>query len=352
MNVRRDTTIRHCSIAGGVLIAAVFAPVGYAEASPWVLPKGTSVLGVKAGTDFASREFLIDDRREQEFPLNGEFEAYRLELSARYGFFEGLEGGARIELKNVSYISDPVIIPTTPDDEQLCNELDASLEGCRNSVSDFTSSQSGFGDLYLNTVVQHLGGSARAASNIEIKIPTGYDEPEGTFVANQPSTAILDDIALGDGRVHIQYRLETGVFFPSTGTVFEFAGGYRARLGAPGDQTIGEIKLGQNVGERLFVFLGADAAYTIFEGRALTDDRGEVATTFVSNSPATPAEEFELAQAEEREFRLDYDFARATGGLIIRLAGREIVLSASTIFWGDNIARLSNVSLGVLLPFS
>ena len=31
--------------------------------------------------------------------------------------------------------------------------------------------------------------------------------------------------------------------------------------------------------------------------------------------------------------------------------GRGVVLSASTIFWGENIARLSNISVGVVLPF-
>ncbi len=309
MNVQLDMPSRRFAFVGAALCLMVLSSVP-AHASPWVLPKGATVFEVKAGTDFASREFLIDDGREQEFPLDGRFESYRLQLSSRYGAFEGVEFGAKISLQSATYTSDPIILPSEPGSGNVCNGDGATLDGCEQQVTDFTSSEFGFSDLYLNSVIQHIGGNARAASNIEIKIPTGYDAPAATFEGNRPSaTAIADDVALGDGIVHLQYRLEPGAFIPSTGTVQEFAAGYRAR------------------------------------------QDGHDATTFSSIIPCTPARELDPSEVEQREFRLDYDFLRATAGIIVRLDGREVVLSASTIFWGENIARLSNISVGVVLPF-
>lgn len=351
MNVQLDMPSRRFAFVGAALCLMVLSSVP-AHASPWVLPKGATVFEVKAGTDFASREFLIDDGREQEFPLDGRFESYRLQLSSRYGAFEGVEFGAKISLQSATYTSDPIILPSEPGSGNVCNGDGATLDGCEQQVTDFTSSEFGFSDLYLNSVIQHIGGNARAASNIEIKIPTGYDAPAATFEGNRPSaTAIADDVALGDGIVHLQYRLETGAFIPSTGTVLEFAAGYRARLESPGDQAIAEVKVGQNIGKNLFVFLGSDGAYTLFDGDVIETGDGQDATTFTSNNPSTPAREFDPSEVEQREFRLDYDFLRATAGIIVRLDGREVVLSASTIFWGENIARLSNISVGVVLPF-
>ncbi|MEM6531931.1 MAG: hypothetical protein AAF654_04875 [Myxococcota bacterium] len=327
------------------MFAGLLVPAA-AEASPWVLPEGRSVLSIKGGTDFATREFLIDDRREQRFPLNGRFESYTLQIAGRYGLFEDIEIGSRITLKNVSYISDPVILGSGPDAVNACTPDTATFVGCRERVADFTSSDFGFSDLYFNLVMQHIGGTARASSNLEIKIPTGYTEPAETFQDADPSQtlAILDDVALGDGRVHLQYQLETGVYAPSTGTVFEFAAGYRARLGAPGDQIIGEFKVGQNIGRRLFFFASTDAALTIFEGTVL-------GRTFISNAPNVSAIDFSPADVEQRDFRLDNSFARATVGVIVRLSGRELVFSASQIYAGENIPRLTSINFGAILPF-
>ncbi|MEO1482974.1 MAG: hypothetical protein AAFU77_12780 [Myxococcota bacterium] len=326
------------------LLASLIVP-GLAKASPWVLPEGRSVLSIKGGTEFASREFLIDDRREQRFPLNGRFESYSLQLAGRYGLLEDIEIGSRITLKNVSYNSDPVILASPEGAENACNETEATLQGCREQNTDFSSSDFGFSDLYFNLVMQHIGGTSRASSNFEVKIPTGYEEPDETFVDGEVNPqGIADDVALGDGRVHLQYQLETGFFSPSTGTVFEFSAGYRARLGAPSDQVISEVKVGQNIGRKLFFFASADGALSIFEGAVL----GE---TFVSNAPNTPAVEFSGADVETRDFRLDNSFARATVGVIVRLSGRELVFSASQIFAGENIPRLTSINFGAILPF-
>ncbi|MEL6544642.1 MAG: hypothetical protein AAFQ82_08445 [Myxococcota bacterium] len=331
-------------IACLVALAAMVAP-SFAQASPWVLPKGKSVLSIKGGTDFASREFLIDDRREQRFPLRGRFESYSLQLAGRYGLFEDVEIGTRVTLKNVAYISDPVILASPDDATNPCTPDNATFQGCRERNTNFSSSDFGFSDIYFNLVMQHIGGSARAASNLEIKVPTGYTEPGETFQDGEVDPlSIVDDVALGDGRVHLQYKLETGWFISSSGTVLELAGGYRARLGAPGDQVLGEVKIGQNIGRRLFFFISADAALTIFEGRVLGQ-------TFVSNRPNTPALEFTGDDVERRDFRLDNSFARATAGVIVRLNGREVVISASQIFAGENIPRLTSINFGAILPF-
>ena len=309
-----------------------------AKASPWVLEKGVFAVGLSAGAGLASSEFLPDGRN-QAFPLRGRFDSYFVQLDTRAGVGNGFEVTFKTLVKGVSYQADPVILT----DKGPQNSL--TLNDARQGVFNFSRRALGLADLYLGAVYQHYRGSVIVASSVELKLPSGYVGPKETFRDRSPLPGqVADDVALGDAQVDLQYMLELGWVIQRTRTFFALNLGYRARFNGPGHQALGEVKVGQAIGKRVFVFATAETALTLFDGEV-------IGTTFVAKDPLQPADRFELSNLETLNLRLDRSFVSVGGGVILRAGGNEWVASASRVVWGRNYSELTQFSLGVIVPF-
>ncbi|MEO1272714.1 MAG: hypothetical protein AAFX99_31895, partial [Myxococcota bacterium] len=219
-------------------------------ASPWVLPEGVTVLRLSGGIDFADSEFLPDGTN-QAYPLNGRFESYYFEMEGRYGVLPKLEVGLKLQFKGVSYNSDPLLNPPAADDP--------GLSDYREEVISFSRRDVGLADIYLSAGYQHATGAVNLSSTLVLKVPSGYTSPQETFADGEPNQkSVEDDVALGDGKASLEYRLHLGRFFTSTLSLIQISAGYEARFNGPGHRAVGNIKLGQGVEERLYLFLGAN----------------------------------------------------------------------------------------------
>jgi hypothetical protein len=314
------TTIRNTLLTITLLLA--LAPE--ARANPWVLPEGIAILHLTMGAQTAREEYLPDGAR-QVFPLDGHFDSYFLQIGGRYGLGSGWEISARGLLKGVTYSADAVVLGEDP------------------GLLDFDQRALGLGDLYLGASHQHLDGGLRLASEVEVKLPTGYQSPRETFLAGDPARP-GDDVTLGDGQVDLSYALQAGWVFEGTGTLAQGELGYRKRLQGPGDQGFAGVKLGQSVTPRVFLFAGVSGTLTLFEGEPL-------GTGLVAIDPTIPAERFTVDNVREVSISLDRDFVMVEGGAILRFEGREVVISASQVLWGSNFPRLTGASVGTLLVF-
>lgn len=316
-----------------IAVLAVFVSPSPAHAGPWVLPEGLFVLGVSGGAEFADEEYLPDGTR-QVFPLEGRFNSYHLGVEGRYGLSPTVEVGIKAQFKGVSYVSDPVL---------LLPGVDApGLLDYRENVLSFNSGSVGVGDLWANIVYNHLAGGVQLSSQLQLKVPTGYQAPRETFVDEvKRQDKLGDDVTLGDGKVALGYRLQVGTFINRTGTLLQADAGYLARFNGPGHQAVAEVKVGQTVDEHLVFFVGADAAITLFQGRSLG-----VGLTAVD--PTVSALDFEASNVREIPLRLDQDVVRAFGGAIVRFGGREVVLTASRVVWGTNTPITTGVHLGTV----
>lgn len=313
------------------------AAANAAHASPWVLPAKKVVIGVTAGAGVASSEFL-PDRTNQDFPLNGTFHSYQVELGGRVGLGYGFELSMRTSLKGISYVADSVVLvddaspPGTPD-------------GYRDAVFNFSTSQIGLADIYLGLAHQHLKSPLRLASSLELKLPSGYSAPQQTFADGKfGSGNISDDVALGDGQVDLRYSLQLGYFFNPTRTVLELNVGYCARFRGPGHQALGMLKVGQLITRYLLLFASAELAVTLFDGETI----GE---TYVAKDPSQPARRFKLSNVKTVPLSLDRDMLTVGGGVIVRVLKREWMMRVAHTAWGKNTARLTTFNVGVFLPF-
>ena len=323
----------------GLLVALCLTWSQAALGSPWVLKKHGMVVGLTAGTQFATSEFLPRERdgKHQAFPLNGRFEAYFLELSGRYGLGRGFEVAAKVEFKGISFSSDPVLIQ---DGTESISPREANEQ-----TFDFSQRAAGLGDIRLGVAYQHLKRQIRLASTVWVKIPGGYRQPRATFREDQPSPdQINDDVALGDGQVDLQYALEAGTVIRKTRTLFEVDAGYRARFNGPGHQVFGLVKIGQLVGRNVLLFVSLDGAYTIFSGERLGN-------SFIAKDPDQPKNAFMKDNVEQVPLRLDRDFLILSGGALFRFGGPEWVARVSHTFLGQNFSRITSISLGLLVSF-
>lgn len=309
-----------------------------ASASPWIVDDGTTVIGVFAGADFADSEFLPQGDH-QAFPLDGRFNSYYLEVSARRGFPLGFEMSLKAALKGVSYRADPVLLVVD------ASNPPSTLAQYRDAVLDFSRQRFGLADLHLAVAHQHVKSPLRLASRLTLKVPAGYDKPEGTFRDEQVSdAAIEDDVALGDGQVDLEYGLLAGYVVPPTGTALQAGAGYRVRFGGPGHQVTGLFKVGQLITRYVLVYAALDTVVTVFDG----DDVG---LSYTAVDPGVPARSFSAANIRPIPLTLDRDYLTVTGGAIVRVLTREWVVSVSHVAWGRNVSRTTGFSLGVLLPF-
>lgn len=210
----------------------------------------------------------------------------------------------------------------------------------------FSNHELGMADIHLGVAHQHLArGPFRLASSLELKLPTGYDEPEETFRDTTfGADNISDDVALGDGQVDLEYRLQAGLFIGRTRTALELNGGYRVRFNGPGHQVTGLFKVGQFVTSYLLLFASVEGAVTVFDGEL-------IGKSFTAVDPSVDARRFPLSNIRPVDLSLDRDHINVGGGAILRVLEREWILRAAHTPWGKNTAALTTISLGVFLPF-
>jgi hypothetical protein len=291
------------------------------------------VLEVGSNFQQADEEFLPDGTL-QSFPLDGEFTSSTLFIGGRYGFTERFEGSFKLNFKQVNYESEPVILALPPDgaDNQAVND----------SIFDFGKAQKGAGDFYFRGRYNIHRGQIMVTTETELKLPTGYTPPGGTFENDEPNPAtITDDVTLGDGQTDLTQRILLGVVIPATRTFARLDAGYQHRFGTPGDQVVGAFSLGQSLNKTWLLFGGVRGAYTVMEGQT-------IGQSFITRSPEKSAGELGVGDLETVGISLDSDFTQIEAGIIARLTDVEVRASYARIIDGENIPQINSFSLGLV----
>lgn len=319
-------------IAANVLLIAFVAVPSAVEASPWTIPNDKFVLGLDFDLQLADREYLQNGDL-QPFPVNGRFESTSLRLNGRYGFTDKFEGSFTATFKQVTYKADPLIIDV-PDP--------ADRESVNREILDFTRTNAGAGDLFLRGRYNFLRDAILITSETELKVPTGYKQPNGTFAeGEEPSTATIeDDVTLGDGQATLTQKVLFGTYIRPTRTFLRLDTGYALRFGAPGHQVIGSFNAGQFIGDHVLLFAGVDSAYTIFEGE-------NIGTSVITRSPEKGPGELTGDDIEEVPISLDKDWVKLEVGGIISVRDIEMKVGYGQILWGRNIPRLQSFIFGL-----
>jgi hypothetical protein len=305
-----------------------------ADASPWTLPEDKFVLALDTNYQTADDEYLPDGTL-QSFPLNGEFRSTTFRVGGRYGINDRFEAAFGFALKQVDYNADPIVLalPDDPSDSAAVNE----------AIFDFGNREAGLGDARIHGRYALVKGLFRATSETSIKFPVGYESPRGTFEEGTPNpVAIEDDVALGDGQTDLTQSLLFGAYIPATRSFARMSAGYKLRFGSPGDQGVAGLSIGQYLGEKVVVFVGANGAYTLFEGET-------VGQSFITRSPDKSAAELNPAEdIVPIDLRLDKDFLNVEAGAILQFRDLELRASYGRIVWGNNIPQIQSVSLGMV----
>jgi len=310
-----------------------------ALASPWTLGKARGVVGVSSDVGLADREYLISGEF-QKFPLRGRFFGANLRAGVRYGITNRLEIGGRLTLAHVSYEADEIFLgePVTPavgdltDEGQLVDSL-VSLDRRATGLGDV--------DLHVRFKITPLDlWQFSAAPELQLKIPTGYAQPQGTF-ADDGTNA--DDVTLGDGQFDATLRMHAGVIphprFFARGDI-----GYRLRLFGPGQQVVGGLRLGGKIGPFLIPYAGSDFEHTFTEGKV-------VGVSLTTTTPDKPARDFRASDLVATEYRLDRTALRPTAGLIFSFEKYELELAYAVTAWGRNVAQVHSIKLGAALKW-
>ena len=336
----------------GVLLA-LGAAASSALASPWTLPKGTMVVSGRFDYEQADEEWLDKGGDAVPFSLRGDYQAVTYTVGARLGLTDRLELELQIPLRQVSYTADPVILlPRDAADPR------AELDYYQENVLDLSRTVRGLSDIRLT--VRHRiwsGLSSLITGEVQLKTPTGYDPPAGTFGERPRSSAdflanagtlarpenVQDDVTLGDGQVDIRPALLFGWAF-STGTFARLDVGYAWRLGGAGDQVFGGARVGQSVGQRLLFFTGVDAEVAVEDGR-------RIGVSVAAIDPTLPARDYVGTEnLLLREVRLDRDRVGVPLGAIVRLtSAAELNLGTSIPVWGRNTSVVQTYSVGIAL---
>ena len=326
--------VRWKPVAAGLAIAlSMLLAAENAVASPWTIPNDEFVLGLNYNLQIANEEFLPDGEL-QPFPLEGRFRSSTMSLDGRYGFTENFEGAFRLTFKQVNYESNPVILD--PD-------AGGDLQSVNDAVFDFSETRAGAGDVFLYGRYNFMRGVIVITTESEVKLPTGYEQPSGTFEsADSASPATIeDDVTLGDGQTDFTQSMLFGAFIPPTRTFVRLDLGYKVRFGSPGHQAVGLFSVGQFIGDYVLLFASADSAVTLFEGET-------IGTSFIAESPEKPAGELTGDDITQREITLDKDWVKVDGGAILTLRDIELRAAYSQIVWGQNIPRIQAFSLGLV----
>lgn len=327
-------TRRRGSIAFAFFFALLSSPAAI-WASPWTLPQGRVAARTSTDVQLATSEFLPDGTN-QRFPLNGEFFGANLRAELRYGLSERLEIGASISASHLNYDADEVFLAEG-------DTFDAQT--VRQSILSFDRRTTGVADIHL-FLRNRLTPIRRwvLAYELDLKLPTGYEPPAGTFEEDDPGEQVIDDVALGDGQTDITGRLLFGAA-PVRNVFLRVDAGFRVRTGDPGHQVLGSFKVGGRVSDALVPFVFIDATHTITEGRP-------VGLSFTTPDPDAPAEEFDgggNSRIEPIELRLDRTFIAPGVGSIITVGDQNIDVSYSYIVYGQNVAQAHVLSIGSTL---
>ena len=321
----------------------------WASASPWVLPEGTTVLQLQYRTEFADREYLPDGTN-QAFPLNGEFGAQSVELGLRTGLGYRFEASLMVIYKSIDFTADPLFLTT---------ENSSGETVPVSPIFSFSEQLEGLSDIYFALRYNAVDGPVKITSELELKVPSGYDKPEGTFEDDAPTLSdpetsdgtipegelpIRDDLTLGDGQVDVTAQLLFGTYIPQSRTFAKANGGFRMRFNGPGEQVVWGLKVGQFIGEHIVLFSEVSGAHTVFKGDI-------VGKSFATRLPETPALGFPLANFDFIDLRLDKDVVDFSGGFLLKFDQYEVVVSGGKVIDGANVAELLFASVGTLYRF-
>lgn len=325
----------HHAARFGALVCALLALPLVAHASPWTLPQGTLSLHTSSDIQYADSEFLITGER-YPFSLDGRFYAANIRGEVRYGLQDRFEIGGSLSAGVLSYQADEAYLGdvfTTEVGEE------GSAERFRANILSLDRTTAGLGDLRIFARNRLTGlGRAVVATEVVVKLPTGYTPPDGTFEDDEFSEGVSDDVSLGDGQTDIDAKLLFG-FVPTRDWFMRLDAGFRLRLFGPGQQVIGTFKTGYRVSPTLLPYVWVDATHSVTEGEV-------IGTSFTTDVPNTPAREFTADLLVPTDVRLDRSYVTPGVGVLFALGGREIDLSYSYVVWGENIAQLHVVSIG------
>lgn len=340
----------HLPLLCALLTGATLLPTT-ASASPWTLPADRLALSVDMSFSTADREFLPRklsaanaryEGKRQLFPLGGEFSSASLRVQTRYGFTDKLEFELSAEIKQISYESDSVYLGITDDPNSV------TVQEARNGIIDFDSTGTGLADIHLATRYNLLRKtSALLTIEGDLKLPGGYEAPQGTFSNLDPANGVFevgDDVALGDGQIDARLSLLFGTYIPPTRTFGRAGVGYNHRMGTPGDQLVFDAKVGQFLSPKIVLFVGGRGALTLFDGEP-------IGQTFIDTTPSQGADTYSFDSVIIEDLRLDRDFVAAEGGIILSLGGIEFQIAHSRIVWGTNIAALATTSVSLVSTF-
>jgi len=343
---------RNLSILFGFAVVLLIPSIG--SASPWVLDERELVISGRFDFSLAEREFLKTGEL-QDFPLNGRLRSAGYETSIRFGVVENLEIEFNVPIKQITYRSDPVILVP-------CSE-GASSSDCfqqdQGNVIDLSRTESGLADLRLSARYQFLQGAVAGAVGLEVKTPTGYDDPSGTFGSEpkdrqqfldgfarfvQPEN-VQDDVTLGDGQLDLALTTLWGWSLPSR-TFLRLDSGYVLRTRGAGDQITANLQIGQQLGQRFLLKAGTNFAYTVEDGEI-------IGISVAAEDPNLPAEDFGgPTNLRLLEVPLSEDRLRINAGMLARISERtELNLSYARLVWGRNVSRTDTVSLGLAFKF-
>lgn len=316
------------------LLATLTLSASPAFASPWTLPADELVVGFDYTFQRATREFLIDGRPIQAYPLNGRYVGNNLRTHARYGFTDRFELGADVDFRQVAYLADALLL-NDPEPGDTAGEL-------TDQIRNFNTSAFGVADVYLHARYNLVRGAVFITSESSAKLPTGYDEPTGTFVTDDAgNTRIGGQATLGDAQSDLTQSLLLGTYIAPINTFVRLDAGLRYRFGAPGNQALGGVRAGTFINDNIVLLAGLRGVHTITEGEV-------IGQTYVTGSPQTPANQLTPDDIEVLDLRLDRSALTADAGLIIRVAGFELLANYGYTFWGRNTAASHSFSLGTI----
>jgi hypothetical protein len=320
-------------------LALLLVPVAV-SASPWTLPQGDLALKLSTDVQYADREFL-QTGDNVPFSLDGSFWSGHFRSDLRYGITDRFEIGGQLSFDYVSYQADEVFFG-----DQVVDTSAAlgSQESIAANIVSVDRTAAGLGDirLFFRNRLTPLG-RAVVATEFNVKIPSGYTQPTGTFVNDDPAQGVGDDVALGDGQTDISGLLLMG-FSPTWDMFIRVDLGARYRLFGPAPQVLAGFKTGYRVSSSFLPYVQLDATISIGEG----DTIGQ---TYQALDPELPAQQYTLQSLDVQDQTLDRSIVSPGFGMIFTTGNRDIDISYNTVAWGKNVPQLHIFSVGTNLRF-
>lgn len=315
-----------------LILAAGSSP---AYASPWTLPQDRLVLTMDTHIQQADYEYLADGTK-QPFPLNGEFRAKSVRLGARYGFTDDFDGALSLDVSQINYTADPLL---------LGYNFDSAAEAT-DQILNFNSTQFGAGDLRLRgnyNLTRSSRGLWLVTSSTRAKLPTGYDEPTGTFfVDDEGNERIGGQATRGDAQVDLAQALMVGGYFPPTGGFARAEGEVVYRFGDPGHRVTTDVRVGQPIGDRLIAIVGLTGGHTVTEGEV-------IGQSMIANNPGVPAREFTMDNIRAEDLRLDRSNLHVMGGVLFDFGDVEFTANYYYTAMGRNMANVHAFTFGTIV---